>query len=213
MQANIVKISLNNKKSVNRGVKKAVAVLKLGGVVIHPTDTCYGIAADITNQKAIKKVYWLKKRSFKKPLKIIVRNLKEFREYGRYYPIIRKIINKYQPYQITFVVSKTKAVSPFLNPQDSTIGIQVPRCQICQELLKKSKVPLIATSANISNEKECYNLIELSKQFNKNNSSQPPFLILYGGKLPRIKPSSVVKIISNKKIEIFRLGDAGQIQI
>ncbi|GAH01276.1 unnamed protein product, partial [marine sediment metagenome] len=180
---------------------------------IHPTDTCYGVAADITNQKAIERVYQLKKRSHKKPLKIIVRNLKEFKKYGQYYPIIRKIINKYQPYQIAFVVPRTKVTSSFLNPQDSTIGIQVPKCQICQKLLKKTGLPLVATSANISNKKECYNLIELFEQFNKIDSEQPPFLILYSGKLPRKKPSSVVKIINNKKFEIFRLGEAGQIKI
>jgi len=213
MQTNIIKINLNTKESLDKGIKKAVAVLKLGGVVIHPTDTCYGMAADITNQKAIEKVYLLKKRDFKKPLKIIVKNLKEFRKYGQYYPVISKLIKKYHPYQIAFVVPKTKLVPLFLNPQDSTIGIQVPGCQICQQLLRKTNLPLAATSANISNERECYDLIELFKQFSKDDPNQPPFLIIYGGRLPRKKPSSVVKIINNKKIEILRLGNAGQIKI
>lgn len=213
MQTNIIKINLNTKESLDKGIKKAVAVLKSGGVVIHPTDTCYGVAADITNQKTIEKVYLLKKRDFKKPLKIIVKNLKEFRKYGQYYPVISKLIKKYHPYQIAFVVPKTKAVPSFLNPQDPTIGIQVPRCQICQQLLKKTNLPLAATSANISNERECYDLIELFKQFSKDDPNQPPFLIVYGGRLPQKKPSSVVKIINNKKIEILRLGDAGQIKI
>lgn len=213
MKSSLIKFNLNNQKELSQAINQAVAVLKSGGVVIHPTDTCYGVAADITNQKAIEKVYLLKKRSYKKPLKVIVRNLKEFKKYGQYYPVIGKIINKYQLYQIAFVVPKTKTVPSFLNPQDPTIGIQVPRCQICQQLLEKTRVPLVATSANISNEKECYNLIELFEQFNKTDSDQPPFLILYGGKLPPRKPSTVVKIINDKKFEILRLGDAGQIKI
>ena len=213
MNSRLIKFNLKDKKELNQAINQAITVLKLGGVVIHPTDTCYGIAADITNQKAIERVYQLKKRSHKKPLKIIVRNLKEFKKYAQYYPIIRKIINKYKPYQIAFVVSRTKTTPSFLNPQDSTIGIQVPRCKICQQLLKKTNFPLVATSANISNKRECYGLIELFEQFSKTDPDQPPFLILYSGKLPRKKPSSVVKIINDKKFEILRLGDAGQIKI
>lgn len=213
MKSLLIKFNLANQKEFKQAIAQAVTVLKSGGVVIHPTDTCYGVAADITNQKAIEKVYLLKKRDFKKPLKIIVKNLKEFRKYGQYYPVISKLIKKYYPYQIAFVVPKTKLVPLFLNHQDSTIGIQVPRCQICQQLLRKTNLPLAATSANISNERECYDLIELFKQFSKDDPNQPPFLIIYGGKLPSRKPSSVVKIINNKKIEILRLGDAGQIKI
>jgi L-threonylcarbamoyladenylate synthase len=213
MSSRIIKFNLNNRRELGRAVAEAAIVLKSGGVVVHPTDTCYGIAADITNQKALEKVYQLKRRNRQKPLKIIVKNLKEFRKYGQYYPAIRHLIKKYEPHQICFVVPRTKAVPLFLNPQDSTIGIQVPRCSICQQLLRKTGVPLVATSANISNEKECYNLLELSEQFNKTYPGQPPFLILYGGQLPRKKPSSVVKVMNNKEIEILRLGDAGQIKI
>lgn len=213
MDSRLIKFNLNSKKELEQAVAKAVIVLKSGGLVIHPTDTCYGLAADITNQKALERVYQLKKRSSQKPLKIIVSNFNEFKKYGQYYPVIKYLAKKYEPYQICFVVSKTKAVPPFLNPQDSTIGIQVPRCFICQQLLKKTGVPLVATSANISNEKECYNLLELSEQFDRGRSEQPPLLILYGGPLSRNKPSSVVKVVSNKKIKILRLGDAGQIRI
>jgi len=213
MNLSLIKFNLNNQKELNKAINQAAAVLKAGGIVIHPTDTCYGIAANIANKKAIERIYLLKKRNYKKPLKIIVRNFKEFKKYGQYYPVIKKLINKYQPYQISFVVPKTKAVPVFLNPRNSTIGIQISNYGICQKLLKKTGFPLIATSANISNEKECYNLIELFKQFNKNDPNQPPFLILYSGKLPYKKPSSVVKVISNEEIEILRLGDAGEIKI
>jgi len=213
MKSLLIKFNPNNQKDFNQAVNKAAAVLKSGGVVVHPTDTCYGIAADIKNKKAIEKIYLLKKRNYKKPLKIIVRNFKEFKKYGQYYSIIKKLINKYQPYQISFVVPRTEATPSFLNPNNSTIGIQVPNHGICQKLLKKTNSPLIATSANISNEKECYNLIELFEQFNKNDTNQPPFLILYSGKLPYKKTSSVIKVINNKKIKIIRLGDAGKIKI
>ncbi|MFH1551796.1 MAG: L-threonylcarbamoyladenylate synthase [bacterium] len=213
MEKRLIIFNFNDKKETDRAVKKAAEVLKLGGIVVHPTDTCYGIAADITNQKAIEKVYLLKDRNQKKPLKIIVKDLNDFRKYGKYYPVVEKLIDKYAPFQISFVVSKSKTIPAFLNPWDKSIGIQIPRTYICQQLLEKANVPLVATSANISTKKECYNLIELFDQFLEKDYKQPPFLIIYGGQLPFKKTSSVVRVINNEKIKIIRSGDAGKIEV
>jgi len=192
---------------------KAGQVIRSGGVVVHPTNTCYGIAVDITNKKAVDKVYQLKKRNRKKPLKIIVRNLKEFKQYGHYYPVISKLIKKYHPHQLAFIVPRTDKVPSFLNPTDSTIGLQIPKERILQQLLKEAGVPLVATSANISNRKECYNLIEFFKQFDEKELRRSHFLILDGGELPRRKTSTVVRVINNQKIELVRMGDAGMVEI
>ena len=60
MNLNIFKFNLENRKEIDIAVLKAINVLKLGGIIIHPTDTCYGIAADMDNETAIKKVYQFK---------------------------------------------------------------------------------------------------------------------------------------------------------
>ncbi|MBI4363264.1 MAG: Sua5/YciO/YrdC/YwlC family protein, partial [Candidatus Doudnabacteria bacterium] len=53
-------------------IAKAIKVLKAGGVVVYPTDTIYGLAVDATNARAVRKLYKLKDREFKKPIHVIV---------------------------------------------------------------------------------------------------------------------------------------------
>ncbi len=62
--------------------EKAVRILRAGGVVMHATETCYGLAADIFNQRALEKLYVLKKMPTDKPVSIMVRGLEEAREYA-----------------------------------------------------------------------------------------------------------------------------------
>ena len=56
-------------------IKKAVDILKRGGLVVYPTETLYGLGADATNAEAVKKVYRVKGRNFKKPLPIAVADI------------------------------------------------------------------------------------------------------------------------------------------
>ena len=59
-------------------------VLKAEGVILHATETCYGLAADIFNEKAVGKIYALKKMRRSKPVSIMVRNLVEARKYAKF---------------------------------------------------------------------------------------------------------------------------------
>jgi len=60
----------------------ATEKLKTGGIVIHPTDTAYGIAVDATNRTAINKVFAFKKRNCK-PLIMVVKDIHQTHEYSR----------------------------------------------------------------------------------------------------------------------------------
>ena len=59
------------KKHHKKIIHACVAALKQGKVLAYPTDTCYGLAADVSNLAAVKKVFAVKGRSFKKPVSVI----------------------------------------------------------------------------------------------------------------------------------------------
>jgi len=61
---NIFKFNLEKQEEINQAVEKSIKILNKGGTIVHPTDTCYGIAADMKNEMAVKKVYKLKGRDF-----------------------------------------------------------------------------------------------------------------------------------------------------
>ena len=74
----ILQVDLN--KDYSEVIKEAVAVLGAGGGIIYPTDTIYGIGANALDEKAVKKVFELKRRPLSKPLPMIIRNIKWAKE-------------------------------------------------------------------------------------------------------------------------------------
>jgi L-threonylcarbamoyladenylate synthase len=198
MNLNIFKFNYKNKNEIRAAVLKSVNVLKSGGIVVHPTDTCYGIAADINNKRAIDKVYNFKGRGFNNPLFIIVKDISQFKKCGCWDSAVGKLIRKNPNKMFTFVVDRKKAVPTFLNPNFETVGIQMPKNDFSLTLLKKFKSPLIGTSANLSNQPVNYSIKDLLSQLAKKRNL--PDLILDAGKLPSRGPSSVVKFEKGKVI-------------
>jgi len=189
----IIKINLN---SISPAASKAAKVLKSGGIVVHPTDTCYGIAADVFNPKAIKKIYQFKGRDYKNPLFVILPNISQFRKYGQYNSLIEKTIKKYPQKMFTFIVLQKNTIPSHFNPDFKTIGIQIPKNPFSLTLLKKFRLPLAGTSANLSGMENNYSIRSLLNQLK--NSQIHPDLIIDAGKLPIRKPSSVVQIKDGK---------------
>lgn len=201
MNLNIFKFNPQNKKEVKKAVSASVKILKSGGIIIHPTDTCYGIAADINNKEAIDKVYKFKGRDFNKPLFIIVKNVTQFKKYGHWNLIAGKLIKENPQKMFTFVVDRKKTVPAFLNPNFGTIGIQMPKNNFSLTLLRNFKSSVIGTSANISNQPVVYSIKDLLSQLTENRIY--PDLILDAGKLSLKKPSSIVKL-EKRKITFLR---------
>ena len=59
-------------EDMERELEKAVEVLESGGVVVYPTETVYGLGADALSEKAVRRVFELKGRAFKKPISVAV---------------------------------------------------------------------------------------------------------------------------------------------
>jgi len=194
-------IKINNQKAFQGAAAKAAQVLRSGGIVIHPTDTCYGIAVDASNPKAVKKIYQFKGRDYKNPLFIILPNFNQFKKYGQWDPLIERTIKSSPKKMFTFVVPQKKSVLPRFNPGFKTIGIQIPNNLFSLAMLKKSGLPIAGTSANLSGMKNNYSVRSLIKQLRI--TKVYPDLIIDSGRIPLKKPSSVVEI-KGKKINYLR---------
>jgi L-threonylcarbamoyladenylate synthase len=92
-------------------LKQAVNVMKKGGLIIYPTETCYGIGADATNKKSIDKIYEIKNRDTSKPIPILVSNLDMINEYGVLTKKIKLLINKFMPGPLNIITQKKKPIS------------------------------------------------------------------------------------------------------
>ena len=201
MRRQIFKFNIKKQAEIDLAVEKAVAVLKKGGIVVHPTDTCYGIAADMSSKRAINKVYKFKGRDFNNPFFIIVKDINQFKQYGSWNKLAQEMIKQDPGKMFTFVVSRKKTVPNYLNPDFPTVGIQTPKNRFSLTLLKKFGSPVIGTSANIFSQPVVYSIKDLLTQLKK--AGRYPDLILDGGRLPHKRPSSVVAI-KGKNIKILR---------
>ncbi len=123
-------------------ILKCAAVIKEGGLVVFPTETVYGIAADHTNPKAIQRLQNVKNRSSHKPFSILISQSELISNYTNCNnPFLFKLVDKYWPGPLTVVVESKE--------ENVTVGIRVPDNVIAQKLLSEVHVPVAAPSANL----------------------------------------------------------------
>jgi L-threonylcarbamoyladenylate synthase len=192
-------------------IDQAIIILKKGGVVVYPTDTAYGLAVDATNEKAVRKLYRLKGRDFKKPIHVIPPSLSSAELFARISPKTKKLMDKFLPGPLTVVVPlKAKGKSwQLLSAGTKTMGIRFPNHKIALDLVKKFGKPITTTSANVAFQANCYSVAEVKKQFTK--SKLKPDFYLDGGKLRKTAPSTVISLIKDAKI--LREGPISETQI
>ena len=156
----ILKINANNPEKDK--IKAAVSVLKRSGTVVYPTDTVYGIGANIFDAEAVQKVYQVKKRSPLKPISTCVSKIEDIHKIAHMDEDTEKMIEKILPGPFTVILKKKESVPSILTSGREKIGIRIPDSKVCMELA--SAFPITTTSANISGEKIPESLDGILKQ-------------------------------------------------
>ena len=173
---------------------EAVKTLHLGGVVAHPTETCYGLAADVFNKAGVAKVYRLKGMQLDKPVSVLVRDLEDAERYGEFSTAARQLALLHWPGPLTIIVPRKRSASgssllpAWLNPQTEWIGFRVSSNKKARQLVEAWGGPLTTTSANISGKETPYAVQEILDQ------GLVPDFILDGGQVGKELPSTVVKV-------------------
>lgn len=177
-------------------LQKVLQVLKNGGVVMHPTETCYGLAVDVFSENALRKLYEVKEMSFDKPVSILVDSLEMAQQYGDFSEKALKCAEKYWPGPLSIIVPRKNNLPNFLNPGQDFISFRYSSYTFCNEMVKNFGRPVSTTSANKTGEPQFYLPKELSGVD----------LIVDGGEIPENKPSTIVKF-DGDRLEILRQGD------
>lgn len=139
-------LSINNENPQLRLIKRAVQILRDGGIIIYPTDTVYGIGCSLFNKKGIEKIYEIKRRSRKKPFSFICADLKDISQYAQVTNYAYKTMKRLLPGPYTFILEASRLVPKILLPKRKTTGIRVPDSSICLSLAKELGHPIISTS-------------------------------------------------------------------
>ena len=140
--------------------------IKKGGIVAIPTDTVIGFACNMFDQKAVEKIYKIKKRPTSQPLSIAVKNNKEINKYvSDISHIASKIIDKYFPGRVTIILEKSDLVPNFVVSNTRYVGIRVPGDEYILKILNNLEFPIVLTSANIHGQRNFNNYIGLCNSF------------------------------------------------
>ena len=145
-------IYLNIYKPNSFNLKKAKKKIENNNVIGVPTETVYGLAGNAYSDKAVNKIFKLKKRPLFNPLIIHFKNLKDINNDVEINKNFKKLYSALCPGPITFILKKKKKskISKLATCGKKTVAIRFPRHRFLRNLLKIIKVPLAAPSANIS---------------------------------------------------------------
>jgi tRNA threonylcarbamoyl adenosine modification protein (Sua5/YciO/YrdC/YwlC family) len=141
-------LPINESNPEKRKIQKAVDVLRDGGVIAYPTGTVYGIGCDLTNKKALERVYQIKGIDRKKPLSFLCPDLSEISKFAYVDNTTYRTLRRLVPGPYTFILEATKEVPRMVMRKRNNIGIRVPDHPVAKALLTTLGGPIISTSAS-----------------------------------------------------------------
>ena len=197
-------LHINQQRPEVRVIAETVTTLQRGGVIMLPTDTCYGISADIYNKKAVQQVFDIKQRYYRKPISILVSDLSMLTPFAEPNETVYKLVEKYMPGQLTIVIPTIPGFEMVQGIPLKTVGFRIPDSPVNLAIVESLGKPITTTSANMTGQEACYNINELMSQFE--HQKFQPDLILDGGALETRKPSTVVEVIGDE-IHVLRQGE------
>ena len=128
-------------------LKHAMDVLKNGGLVAFPTDTIYGLAANIFNAETVERLNVVKGRASERTIAAMIADFTEIRQVvSSISPYATRLAENFWPGSLTLVLPARTGLSPYVAPK-GTIGVRIPASPLALALLRQSG-PLAVTSAN-----------------------------------------------------------------
>jgi len=189
-------------------INEAVTVLKAGGVILYPTDTIWGIGCDATNEKAVAKVFEIKRRSEAKSLILLASDLDMVAKHIKEVPSIAIDLVEVNDAPMTIIYPGAQYLAPNVVAEDGSVGIRIPfvdeeggpqGAAFCRELAKRLRRPIVSTSANISGEPSPESFNEISEEI-KNA-------------VDYIAPKSLGRDSSGRASQIIKIGLGGEVEI
>ena len=196
----IIKINLN--QDYSEAIREAIDILKMGGTIVYPTDTVYGLGCNALDEIAVRHIFDIKNRS-SKPLPILVRDMKWVEELAYLNGQQRKLAVKFWPGKFTLILPKKEIVPPIVTTGLPAVGLRIADYAFTDKLLGAFGYPLIGTATNLPNEPATGDIDSIIKSL----GAQPrrPDLIIDAGVLPPSNTSVVIDC-STDKPKVLRVG-------
>ncbi len=186
---------------VEDDIKKAVEVMRGGGVILYPTDTVWGIGCDATNAEAVAKIYKIKRRSESKSMICLVDSDNRIQRYIRNVPDVAWDVMNFATKPTTVILDGAQGLASNLIADDGSIAIRITQEEFSKQLCYRMQKPIVSTSANISGEPAAQNYRDISEEiisqvdyvcFARRNEHKPH------------QPSSIIRLRPDGEVTIIR---------
>ena len=181
-------------------INKAKDVVLRGGVILYPTDTIWGIGCSPLIESAVNRIFKIKKRNNNKLLISLVSSIEMLERYVEYVPehILKYI---YDDSPTTVIYPKVSGLSKILYGKNESIAIRLVKDSFCKALIDRINTPLISSSANISGNP----FPKKFKEIDEKILNEIDYVVNFDdSKLENSKPSRIIKVLLNGKIELIR---------
>jgi len=174
-------------------VKKCAAVMRAGGIAAYPTDTVYGLGADVYNVGAVGNIFAAKRRPLNLPLPVLIADISQLDKLTANIPPPAKILmHKFWPGALTIVFIKAAAFDSPALAGGGKVAVRIPGHAVTLRLITEAGGPIVGTSANLHGMPSTLTAAEVRTQL----GSAVDF-ILDGGPCPGGVESTVVDVTVN----------------
>lgn len=187
---------------MEKELEAALDTLKRGGLILYPTDTVWGIGCDATDEKAVERIYELKRSENKHSMLVLCRDADMIVRYVDKAPGIAFEVMEMADKPLTLILDGAVGVASNLIPEEGTLGVRVPDHEFCRQLLRRFGKPIVSTSANVSGEATpMKGLAEVSREI----IDGVDFVVnpRFQGR-PTCKPSSIIAFGPRGEVKIIR---------
>ncbi|MDE7116980.1 MAG: threonylcarbamoyl-AMP synthase [Muribaculaceae bacterium] len=185
---------------MNEDLKKAVEILRNGGVILYPTDTIWGLGCDATNPEAVERIFKIKKRADSKSMLSLVASDGMLQQFVSEVPdaawqLIDATVNP-----LTIIYDTPRGIAANLIAEDGSAGFRITSEAYSRGLCLRLRHPVVSTSANISGKPSPSCFEDIPQEI----VDAVDYVAEYGRNNTRTNPSNIIKVTDSNVITIIR---------
>ena len=185
-----------------RLIAQAVAIIRKGGVIVYPTDSCYALGCHVGDKAAMERIARIRRVDKDHNFTLVCRDLSDIATYAHVDNKAYRLLRSLTPAPYTFILRATSEVPRRLqNPKRRTIGIRVPDHPVCQALLDDLGEPLMSSTLILPGEDGP----ESDPEAIRTKLEKQVDLIIDGGACGR-EPTTVLAVGEDGEVDVRRAG-------
>lgn len=187
--------------NIESDLRKALEVLREGGIILYPTDTIWGLGCDASRPEAVRRIFEIKKRADAKSVLVLVDSLAALERCVEEVPEVAYDLLDAAVDPLTVIYDKGLGVAPEVCAPDGSLGVRITSERFSRELCRRLRRPIVSTSANVSGAPAPQCFVDISPEI----LEQVDYIVEYRRYDSRpAKPSGIIRLGAGGEVKIIR---------